>query len=476
MGFLSNIFKHSTSDTALEIENREQQILIESQILEIDLLKSRISVLEKTNDELQHEINSLLVKKDSHNSSKPPSSDPNKKIKKTRSLRKNSGKKPGGQFGHKGTTLEMTLCPDKTIELIPKYCNVCGKELSQDQAKFHSKRQVVDIPKPKPIWVEYQCHEIKCACGCTQKGHYPEGVDNYIQYGENVQAMIVYQSVYQYIPYKRLHEFFRDWFSIPISQGTITNILKKMSQKGYPIYSRIRNTLAESKSVGSDETGASANGKKSWVWVWQNDGFTFMSFESSRGSDVVKRLFPNGFPDAIIGSDRWGPQLNTTAKGHQLCLAHLLRDLEYLIELEKSIFSYDFKNLLLYAIDLKSINSKFCVDDHIVNKVEASLDELLGAEYSTDDCPKTNTFKKSMNKHRNSILTFLYYEDVEPTNNASERAVRNIKVKQKVSGQFKTGGQDFCVLRSLIDSAKKSEQKVFDIMIWVAQSERCGAV
>ena len=245
-----------------------------------------------------------------------------------------------------------------------------------------------------------------------------------------------------------------------------------MSEKALPLYNIIRNRLEQSKTVGSDETGASVNGKKYWIWVWQNALMTFISLECSRGQKVISRLFPNGFPNAIIGTDRWAAQLNTQAKGHQLCIAHLLRDLVYLIEAEKSDLAKEIRKLFLFAIKLKKEKSKYCKSDPIVLQVESKIDTLLKTKLSTDDYPKTETFRKSMVKHRGSIFTFLYYENVEPDNNASERAIRNVKVKQKVSGQFKTqvGGTSFSILRSIIDTAIKAKANVKDILKLVALS------
>ena len=243
-----------------------------------------------------------------------------------------------------------------------------------------------------------------------------------------------------------------------------------MSVKARPLYDEIRNRLEKSTTVGSDETGASVNGSKWWVWVWQNSLMTFISLEKSRGQKVIQRIFPDGFSNAIIGTDRWAAQLNTQAKGHQLCMAHLLRDLVYLVEAEKSDLAKKLKELFLNAIELKKEKRKYRKTDPIVLQVESKLNSLLEKELPTDDYTKTETFRKSMIKHRASIFTFLYYENVEPDNNASERAIRNVKVKQKISGQFKTGGDSFSILRSIIDTAIKAKADVKDVLELVALS------
>lgn len=447
MEILSKIFGTESINSKLQEENKK----LKAENIE---LKARVSELELLVSELKKQIEQSKTKKDSHNSSMPPSSDINKK---NQSLRTSSGRKTGGQNGHQGHTLEFRPNPDKLVKLIPSFCNICGTELNSDNAVLQSKRQVIDLPPVRPVCTEYQNFQIECKCGHCQNIEYPEGVNAYVQYGPNIQASIAYQSVYQYVPYKRLQDFFYQWYSLPISQGTITNILNKMSSKSTVLYNKIRETLEQSATVGSDETGASVNGKKQWMWVWQNKFMTFISLQASRGQKVIDEFFPDGFPNAIIGTDRWAAQLNTHAKGHQLCIAHLLRDLTYLVETEKSDFAKQIKDLLLKAIKMKKEKCKYSQTDPIVLQVERELDTLLENELSTDDYSKTETFRKSMTKHRNSIFTFLYHENVEPDNNASERAIRNVKVKQKISGQFKTGGKSFSVLRSVIDTAIKSK-------------------
>ena len=435
------------------------------------LLKEN-SELKKRLLELEKKTEILSVKKDSHNSSLAPSNDI---VKKNKSLRKKSNRLSGGQKGHKGHTLKFSETPDIVIKLIPSYCNHCGLPLNQEDKQLKNKRQVVDIPPPVlPIYTEYQNYKIKCSCGCSQSSDYPQDVDAYIQYGPNIQSAIAYQSVYQYTPYKRLQDFFKQWYSLNLSQGTITNILNKMANKAKLLYYAIKDRLEQSTTVGSDETGASVDGKKQWMWVWQNSRMTFIYLSQSRGQKVITELFPNGFKNAIIGTDRWAAQLNTQAKGHQLCLAHLLRDLVYLIETEKSSFAKQIKELFLKAINLKKQKFKYSKNDPTVMQVESKLDALIEKELSTEDYKKTETFRKSMVKYRNFIFTFLYYENVEPDNNASERAIRNIKVKQKISGQFKTdkGGESFAILRTIIDTAIKAKVDVKDILNLIANSKR----
>ncbi len=429
-------------------------------------LKERIIELEKLVCDLHSQINQLKIKKNSSNSSIPPSTDLTRK---SQSLRTPSGKSPGGQIGHEGSTLKMTETPDEIHKLIPEYCNHCGKELTEIEAQFVSKRQVVEIPPIMPIYVEYQSYSKTCICGHKQISDYPEGVTNHIQYGASIEAMICYQSVYQFTPFKRLHELFTHYFHLPISEGSIDNILKRLSAKALPIYNAIKEHIEKSKRAGSDETGAKQNGKKAWVWVWQNVLVTFISTSLSRGQVTIQKLFPKGFPNAILNSDRWRAQLNTNAKGHQLCTSHLLRELKYLIQLEKTLWAERMKQLLLRAIELKRKCDEYARDNPLVKEIESDMDLLIAETIEKSQSPKTLNFQESLTEYRSYVFPFLYNAEVPPDNNGSERAIRNIKVKQKVSGQFKTGHDAFCILRSVIDTCIKSKVDVFDALKLIAQ-------
>ena len=192
----------------------------------IKLLIEKIAQLTKRVERLEHENTILREKlakyehpKNSRNSSIPPSKDENRP-KRNQSLREKSNRKPGGQKGHKGATLTMVEVPDEIKKLIPDYCNCCGNDLRETEALLVSKRQVVELPPIKPIYIEYQSYTRKCTCGYQQTGEYPPHVSNHIQYGSSVEAAIGYYSVYQYLPFKRMSEMFTHVFNLPISQGS----------------------------------------------------------------------------------------------------------------------------------------------------------------------------------------------------------------------------------------------------------------
>ena len=446
----------------------ENQIFRET----ISVLTKEVSILGEKTSFLLGVIEKQGIKKDSHNSSLPPSSDIGRKNK---SLRPPSVLKIGGQVGHKGTTLEQTPNPDRIIELKSDFCQVCGQSLEGSLYTLVSRRQVVDIPPILPIYEEYRQYSCNCGkCGHVQKATYPAGVTAPIQYGSGVLTLVSYLSVYQYLPYRRLSQLFAAVFGLPLSQGSLDNLLTKASQKAQGVYEQIRQNISNSTVVGSDETSAKVNGNKWWIWVWQNVQNTFIVASQNRGFATIETYFEAGFAQATLISDRWAAQLKAIALNHQLCLAHLLRDTIFLIESEKNeqkAFANGFSTLLKDALDLRKElekTGKPADEKHPkATLLQKQLNQLLALTIDNQKYPLTATFQLSIIKNRNYLFPFLYNLDIPPDNNGSERAIRNIKVKQKISGQFKSGQNTFCVLRSVIDTLIKRKLNVFSSLFQI---------
>ena len=417
----------------------------------------KIKSLEEKVELLLELLQKKVVKKDSHNSSLPPSSD---LFTKNKSLRPVSTRSNGGQLGHKGSTLEMSKKPDKIIDLKSNFCSVCGQSLEAELFILNSKRQVIEIPPTVPIYEEYRQYACQCpTCNHQQLADFPLGVNAPLQYGSTVETLVGYFSVYQLIPYQRLQRLFAQVFSLPVSQGSIGNILERSAQKYDGVYQEIRNQILQSSVVGSDETGAKVNGAKWWIWVWQNLHNTFIIASDNRGSKTVNSVFENGLPNSAIVSDRWAAQLKTHSKNSQICLAHLLRDLIFLIETEQLDFATQFKTFIIRIFESKKTllenNKAYAQNSEQALDLEKTLNKLLLISIDKEKYPKSAAFQVSMLKNRNFILPCLYNLEIPPDNNGSERAIRNIKVKQKVSGQFKSGQNAFCVIRSVIDTLLK---------------------
>lgn len=222
-------------------------------------LQKEVKVLRKENIELKARIHELEHSKNSNNSGIPPSKDENRP-QKNKSLREKSGRKTGGQKGHKGFTLEMASVPDKVINHFPIVCGGCGKELSGFKSNITEKRQVVELPRIQPIYIEHRGHSKFCSCGHLNKAVFPANVNAPIQYGSNVENLIAYLNVGQYMPYNRISLMLGSLFNLPLSQGSIKNMIARFANKSLPVYEQIRKELESATVVGADETGAKMNG------------------------------------------------------------------------------------------------------------------------------------------------------------------------------------------------------------------------
>lgn len=285
--------------------------------------------------------------------------------------------------------------------------------------------------------------------------------------------MIGYFHTRQYIPFKRIKEIFSDVFNAPISEGGIHYVLDRLASKAQPAYELIKQKLQSGTkhAVGSDETGVKIDGDKYWAWTWQNEEATFITITDNRGQKSIDNTFKEGFKDAVLVHDCWASHFNTKALSHQLCLAHLLRDLNYLNELYGHKWSQVTKLLLKQALDLEKQmdHADYYRISPRISQIESRLDFLLGYKLPSNK-NELVTFQKRLNKYRHFIFTFLYRPEVPPDNNASERAIRNIKVKQKVSGQFRStnGAFRFAVLRSITDTVLKNKMNVLNSLKIIA--------
>jgi transposase len=454
--------------------------IISELILKIEHLTLRLEqterenrILRKENQELKERLSRYEHPKNSGNSSIPPSKDENRPKRNT-SLREKTGRRPGGQTGHKGNTLKMVSNPDIVDEHKPCYCGGCGNDLSKLPFEFAGKRQVIDVPEIKLDVTEHRIYSKVCSCGHVTTSDFPLQANAPVSCGNNIESLIGYFHSRQYIPFKRMQEFVKDVFNIPISEGGIHYLLDKLVKKALPAYELIKQKLKSdtSHAVGTDETGVKVAGDKHWAWTWQNNDVTFISITDNRGMASIDKNFKDGFKNAVLVHDCWKSHFNTHALSHQICIAHLLRDLNYLSELYKHKWSRVCKSVFKQALNLK--NKMREADYYIHNPARTTLENRLDflINYKLDKSHKELiTFQKRLIKYKNYLFTFLYHLKVPPDNNASERAIRNIKVKQKISGQFKStkGAFNFAVLRSITDTAIKNNQNVLNSLNIIAK-------
>lgn len=424
--------------------------------------------------DLQTEIKLLKNGRKSDTSSTPSSQDYGRSNK--CNLREKTNRKSGGQSGHKGSSLKMSENPDEIQKHIPKYCKQCGEGFNAESIfELHQRKQEVVIPPIKPRYIEHQSYRCTCSkCDTQTTTDLPLHLKANIQYGANIQALIAYLSVYQYMPSNRIKKYLQDIMNIPISEGTIYNIIESLSNKARPIYEVIKERIATSNVVGGDESGVKINGEKAWFWVFQNSLCTFIKVAYSRSYQSIIETFSNGFPESIYVSDSLAAQLKINTKAKQLCLAHLMRELKNFENALNCTWSTKLKQLFKDAI---SYEKQMKMNDYLgtnqkVKEFEDQLTELLGIDYSGKH-NKLKAFIKRLIKNRDSIFTFLYYREVPPDNNGSERAIRNAKVKMKISNQFKSFefANHYAIIRSVIDTTIKNSKNVFQALSCLAKQK-----
>ncbi len=347
-------------------------------------LKQQLSEVLSIVRDLQIEIRFLKNGRKSDTSSTPSSQDYGRSNK--YNLREKSNRKSGGQIGHKGSSLKMSKNPDEIRKHIPGFCKQCGGEFDADTVfELYQRKQEVVIPPIKAKFIEHQSYCCTCSkCNTQTTTDLPSHLKANIQYGRNIQALITYLSIYQYMPSNRIKSYLKDIMNIPISEGTIYNIIESMSNKATPVYEIIKEKIATSKVVGGDESGVKINGSKAWFWVFQNPLYTFIKVAYSRGYKTITETFSNGFPISIYVSDSLAAQLKINTKAKQLCLAHLMRELKSFENAFNCTWSTKLKQLFKDAISYKK---QMTVEDYLgtnqeIQRFENQLTELLQVECS----------------------------------------------------------------------------------------------
>ena len=449
----------------VEIHNLKMELA--STKSELADAKSRVKELEDDSDDEDDSSNAPgKPEKNSSNSSIPPTQESiaARELRRTKSLRKPSGKPSGGQPGHKGSTLQSVSTPDRIIKHEPAYCKCCGRSLDGVQYRKIRKTQVIDI-KFVVETSEEQYYEKVCECGCVNNCDAP---NCRIKYGDNIRALVTYLNVVQCIPFKRIAELVSDLSGQKISEGTVQNILRENSGKANAAYEEIRKKLEHAPVVGADETGASVGKELHWNWIFQNDALTYVFQMKSRGMEAIDTKFPNGLPSSTLVTDRHHSYFKMKVKEHQVCLAHLLRNAEYLNELDtKQDWSRRFLRLIRHSMDIRR---DCCITPRKIKILKTKMKNLLGESLTHLD-EEFERFKRGILKVKDYLFTFLTNPHVPYDNNASERGVRKIKIKQKISGGFRTddGADDFAKLHSIAETAMKNGNSKFNAILAVVQ-------
>jgi len=423
------------------------------------------------------------VAKNSSNSGKPPSSDGLKKPPKTSSQRGKSGRKPGGQNGHAGKTLEQVDTPDHIVTHSPEACERCGHSLDEVEGISTAKRQVFDLPEPKVEVTEHRVEAKICpCCGGIAKGDFPENITAPVQYGERVQALAAYFTHQHFLPFDRLSQMFKDIFGIGISPATCVNVDRKLFARLESFEANLKAYLIASQVLHFDETGMRCKKKLHWIHVASSEAATFYGIHTKRGRGAIDEfgILPEFQGTAI--HDHWLPYFAYTQVKHGLCNAHHFRELTFVHEHEKEEWAKEMKDLLFQAKKEVENNAEqgFLLQEQI-RALEKEYGKIIikGMEYHLS-LPPLESKKKGKRKQRvgknlldrladnfECVLRFLQDFSIPFTNNQGEQDIRMVKLKQKISGCFRTleGGQIFCRIRSYISTARKQSWNIWNALV-----------
>jgi transposase len=423
--------------------------IISRQAEEILLLKARIAELERR------------LGLNSTNSSKPPAAEGLAKPPRTQSTRSKSKKPSGGQPGHKGHTLEQVSAPDHVIVHDVSVCGVCGLSLEEHNVSHQSKRQVFDIPEPKIDVTEHQAITKICTCGHVNTAVFPKEAVAPACYGKRIQGFCTYLSNQHFIPEDRLQTVFKDLFDISISTASIATFNARLANTVAPFQEQVLADVKVSPVKHLDETGFRIGGKTQWLHVISTSTATHYRVSPKR-----KDLEPLKGTSGVVVHDHWKSYFKLPDVEHALCNAHHLRELKALMEIEKERWAFQMNRLLRYLnqagiICFERVSKIY---DQIIQAGLAFHESLSALESGKRKRRVGHNLLIRLAKFKEDILRFLTTPGVPFTNNQAEQDVRMMKVKQKISGGFRTteGAHNFATIRGFISTMRKQNKNILN--------------
>jgi transposase len=461
-----------------------QQRTIDAQGEEIDRLRAQIVRLQQELAKQHHlnfqlsrrnsELEARLVK-DSHNSSRPPSSD-HPSVKRTRSLRRPSGRRPGGQVGHLGHTRPQVAHPSRVILHRPSKCRRCQSALTASQLISHERRQVIEIVPQRLRVTEHRAEARRCAnCGETTKALFPEEVRAAVQYGATVKARALYLLEYQLLPYARVGQAMRDLFGCAISTGTLFSQVGSCASELIETELKIKRKLRRSPVIHTDETGLRVEQKCHYVHVTSTPLVTHYACDVRRGRGAIEEIDILPRYGGTCVHDGWSAYTFYPQCRHSLCCAHLLRELTFFEELssEDKRWAEPLSKLLLEikreVAEVRADGGEGLVDERRV-ALTLCFEQLVSRGLELNPPPEghdpvrkqARNLLLRMQRRQDEVLRFMTDLMVPFDNNQAERDLRMIKLQQKTSGCFRTqgGAANFCRIRSYLSTMRKQGKSV----------------
>ena len=446
-----------------------------------DAVYALIAAMQAIRDTQQQQIVALTARvkeledrlgKDSHNSSKPPSSDGLAKKPAPKSLRGKSGRRPGGQRGHRGCTLDLSDDPNHTIIHAPVSCEHCGASMTGAPIGSTDRRQVLDLPPTALVVTEHQVQTRCCtACGQNSSGEFPAEVTHRVQYGPRVKALTTYLMHFQLLPFGRVCTLMRDLFGSSLSQGTLQNNTQEAFTALKDVETAIYNALVKASVLHFDETGARIEGKLHWLHVTSTPNLTYYAVDERRGKTALDAIgiLPKYRGRAI--HDGWHVYGQYDCD-HGLCNAHHVRELIGIEEQYHQPWAKRMRRLLCRihrAVALAVQRGQTCFDPARIRRYEAVYQALLDIGFAANPPPERKPGKGRpaqgaprslllrLDRDRAAVLAFMHDFKVPFDNNQAERDIRMTKVRQKISGCFRSddGADAFCRIRGYISTLRK---------------------
>lgn len=451
---------------------------------QVESLSARVVALEAENAALQRENAALRAKlaTNSRNSGKPPSSDGPGAKPHPKSQRAPSGRQPGGQPGHVGHTLRLVDEPDEVVVHTPSQCQACGQSLGQAPTIRRERRQVVDIPPVKAYVVEHQAETRRCpGCGTETSGQFPEGVEAPAQYGPGVATVAVYLNQEQLLPSERTCAVLAEVFGCPIAEGTLERAVGQCHEQLAPVEAAIKQGVEVAGVAHFDETGVNIGGKTSWLHVASTPRLTFYAAHPKRGREALDEIgvLPNFRGRAM--HDGWSSYWQYGECEHALCNAHHLRELTFVEEELGQSWAKDLKALLIeikQAVDEARDQGLVELSAEVKRAFEARYAVILAAGLQVNPPPpptgkrgrpklgKAGSLLERLREHQGATLAFMEDFAVPFDNNQAERDIRMVKVREKISGCFRTttGADRFCRIRGYISTLRKQGKPILSAL------------